>query len=266
MMEALISVLRWFGSRPLIRTVREARYWRRFQRSSDGWPRFYGLYPSREEALAAAPSTRLVGYDHEPVVEVSLHRMSQIWTSDYPVVYWLLRTLAQGQRLVDLGGHVGTKYRAWSPYLHLPDHFRWVVCDVPTMRDAGRRLNAGNPHLHFTSRREEIDGSDILLASGVLQYMEGDLEEILASCNEPPRHLLLNKVPTHSGSDIYTLENLLSSSVPYRIFQKDRLLEALAALRYEKLDEWIVPESSVQVPFTSLGETVHLGFYFRRST
>lgn len=263
-MEALGSAVRWLGNRPPIRTAREARYRRRFHESSDGWPRFYGLYPTREKALTAAPPTRLVGYDHDPVVDVSLHRMSQIWTSDYPVVYWLLRTLAQGQRLVDLGGHVGTKYRAWSPYLKLPDDFRWVVCDVPTMRDAGRRLNAGNPHLHFTSSRGEIDGSDILLASGALQYMEGDLEEILAGCQEPPRHLLINKVPTHSTPDVYTLENLLSSTVPYRIFQKGRLLEALHALGYQHRDEWTVPESSVRVPFTSLGETVHLGFYFQR--
>ena len=263
-MEALNSAARWIGNIPPIRAVRQARYRRSFHQSADGWPRFYGLFPSREEALAAAPSTRLVGYDHETVVDVSLHRMSRIWTSDYPVVYWLLRILAQGQTLVDLGGHVGTKYRAWSRYLPLPDDFRWVVCDVPAMRDAGRRLNAPNPHLRFTSRRDEIDGSDILLTSGVLQYMEGDLERILGSCTERPRHLLMNKVPTHTSPDVYTLENLVRSTVPYRVFQKERLVEALRSLGYEKLDEWTVLESSVRVPFTPLGEPVHLGFYFQR--
>lgn len=248
---------------PPVRRLRAARYRKDFRESTDGWPRFYGLFETRAEAEAEAPSTRRLGYDHAEVVPVSQNRMASVWTSDYPVIYWLSRTMERANELFDLGGHVGTKYRAWSPLLPLPPGFTWTVCDVPALVEAGRRLAGDDPHLVFTSRYEDVDGFDILLASGALQYMDRDLAHVLPSGVRLPRHVLLNKVPTHDEPDVYTLENLLVSTVPYRIFNRAGLVEALSQRGYELMDEWAVPESRVRVPFTPLGCPEHRGFYFR---
>ena len=262
-MSYLGRLLRGLAELPPVRELRAARYRRDFRESTDGWPRFYGLFDSRSEAEAAAPPTRRLGYDHPEVVNVSQDRMTTVWTSDYPVIYWLLRVMESTNVLFDLGGHVGTKYRAWRPLLPMPAGFVWRVCDLPSLVEAGRELAGDDPHLVFTSRHDDVDGSDVLLASGVLQYMDRDLAVVLGTSSSPPRHLLLNKVPTHDAPDVYTLENLLASTVPYRIFNRAGLLQALSDKGYELIDEWSVPESRVRVPFTSLGCPEHRGFYLR---
>lgn len=264
-MSYLKRAIRGLAALPPLRNLREARYRKAFVDGNGGWPRFYGLFATRAEAEAEAPSSRRVGYDHPEVVPISLERMATTWTSDYPVIYWLSRLVESSGTLVDLGGHTGTKYRAWRHLLPLPEGYVWRVCDLPALVEAGRRMSSDAPHLRFTTRHEDIDGSDVLLASGVLQYMDRDLADILSACERPPRHVILNKVPTHDDADAYTLENLLESTVPYRIFERSRLVSALEALGYAEVDGWAVPESRVRVPFTTLGEPEHRGFYFRRS-
>lgn len=250
---------------PLAR-IREARYRRAFSTGRDGWPRFFGLFRTREEAEAAAPPSRPLGYDHPEVAEVNRNLMASVWTSDYPAIYWLRRALENQDHVFDLGGHTATKYHAWAPYLDLSDEATWTVCDLPAMVAAGEKLCAGIPRVRFTTDHGQMEGAGILLASGVLQYMEPDLEHLLAACRRPPPHLILNKVPTRAGPDVFTLENLRKSTVAYRIFQESRLLGVLEALGYRLLDRWDVHESSVRVPFSDLGEPIHRGYALERTS
>ena len=240
------------------------RHAREFFRPGSKWPRWHGLYSSRREAEAVAHANApMVGYDHPEAVNISIDLMSKIWASDYPMIFWLSRLVHSHSGLFDLGGHVGTKYRAYRSYLDLPESFRWIVCDLPHIVDAGRRLSSELPNLQFTTDRKAANGSSVLIASGALQYADFDLGDMLDELDSPPQHLLLNKVPTHDGPDIYTLENLHHTVVPYRIFNRQDFQKAIESRGYALVDKWMIHEHSVRVPLSSLGKPVHMGFYLK---
>jgi putative methyltransferase (TIGR04325 family) len=263
-MNLVRSLLRSIARLPPVKWYRQAAYRRRFFAPGTSWPRFYGLFESRDDALsAAARGSNLVGYDHAEVAGINLDAMASIWTSDYPVLFWLSGLLSDQRELFDLGGHVGTKYLAWRNYLHLPADFTWRVCDLPSIVEAGKEMSKDIEQLQFTTDRQDADGTDILLISGVLQYADFNLAEMLKNLSHKPRHLLINKLPTHDREDLYTLENLIHSVVPYRIFDQAGFLRNLENAGYSLVDRWTVPESSVRVPFTDLGKPTHFGFYLR---
>ena len=263
-MRAIVNLLQKIKRLPPIIAYRKAAYREAFFAPGSQWPRFYGLFSSRREAEAiASTESKLVGYDHPMVAQVNLEAMAKIWTADYPVLFWLSRILRDQQGLFDLGGHVGTKYRAWQAYLDLPDDFTWLCCDLPKIVEVGRVMAADLPQLHFTTDRQTAADQDILLASGVLQYADFHLRDLLEGLASKPRHILLNKVPTHSQPDVYTLENIHHAVVPYRIFNETVLLKGLLDSGFAVIDRWTVPESSVRVPYTNLGEPVHFGYYLR---
>ncbi|MEL7311441.1 MAG: methyltransferase, TIGR04325 family [Pseudomonadota bacterium] len=259
------KILQFIRNLPPIKARRLATYRQKFFAKGSRWPRFHGLFASRADAETyASAQSELVGYDHSEIATVSMEAMSEAWTSDFPVLFWMAKSLHSTRRLFDLGGHVGTKYRAWRSRLELPEAFVWTVCDLPELVEQGRRLSEDLPQLEFTTRFEDAEGSDVLLASGVLQYADFDLKDLLETLQRRPQHLLINKLPTHASPDQYTLENLHYSVVPYRVFDEKRFLQGIVSLGYELMDRWIVYESSVRVPFTTLGEPTHHGFYFRK--
>jgi putative methyltransferase (TIGR04325 family) len=180
------------------------------------------------------------------------------------MIYWLSKILHPLGSLFDLGGHVGTKYRAWRSHLDLHDSFHWQVCDLPSIVEKGRALSTAFPQLSFTSRQRHLQDHPTLLVSGVLQYADFDLESVLRDHGDGVEHLLVNKLPTHEDEDVFTLENIHHSVVPYRIFRESRFLDGLAALGFTVADRWEVPEAAVRVPFTSLGNPVHRGYCLRR--
>ena len=70
------------------------------------------------------------------VTAVSRELMQQVPLLDYPILYWLKRLTPEITRVVDAGGHIGVKYRAFGPYLDL-DRLDWVVYDLPALVRAG---------------------------------------------------------------------------------------------------------------------------------
>src|SRR3954464_12492218 len=94
--------------------------------------RFRGVYTTYEEALASVRPGLLAGYDHDPVVAVNCESMCQIRYDDWPILYWLQRLAPVTRCLIDAGGHIGTKYRAFRNHLDLSG-LRWVVYDLPTV-------------------------------------------------------------------------------------------------------------------------------------
>jgi putative methyltransferase (TIGR04325 family) len=181
----------------------------------------------------------------------------------YAIFFWLSKLIPRNYALFDLGGHVGTKYRAWREYLPLTDDFKWTVCDLPAIVEAGKKSASETPHLRFTSNLNEANKKPILLASGVLQYADFDLPSVLDSLPVKPTNLLINKVPSHKGPDVFTLEHLHYSVVQYRIFDEQKLLADFERSGYKLIDRWRVLESSVRVPFTELGRPKHFGYYLQ---
>lgn len=226
-------------------------------------PRFEGAYASYEDAVAAVPKGLLVGYDNEAVTEIAFEQMCQIALWDWPVLYWLKR-LEPISHILDAGGHMGTKYRAFRNHLALDQgKAQWMVYDVPAMVKAGRERaeKDGLSNLSFVDSLSDAPEADVLLASGLLQYLNIPFSDLLGQLRRRPPYLLLNKVATREGPSVFTLENFGSARVPYMIRDRQEFLSSLDGLGYDIVDQWRIPELSHMIPYhPRLGASVSYGY------
>ena len=226
--------------------------------------RFRGAFASYDEALANVRSGRLAGYDHDSVAPVSQAFMQERAPWDYPILYWLQRLAPEIACLVDAGGHIGVKYRAFAPYLDL-DRLRWVVYDLPALVRAGRAQQRPQDRtLSFVDRLEEAPPADALLASGLLPYLREPFEELVGRMHGKPRHILLNKVVTRDGPTVVTLENFGVAEVPYQIRNLREVPAALEGLGYEIVDEWTIEQLAHRIQtHPELGRCTYRGYAAR---
>jgi putative methyltransferase (TIGR04325 family) len=271
------SITLWMSDLAGIRWLRRLRYDRRV-RSGTGWS-FWGVFGSYEEALNAVPSRSPlgVGYDTPGIAERGRAHYERMHGFDYPALLWMSRLLdSPASRngdapptVVDLGGHLGVKYRAFLQCWDPPAGLSWIVCETPATVAAAAELPAEDmrPGLSFTTDPRVMDGAQLLFASGVLSYLESSLADLLDACRRPPEHLILNKVALAPGPEVWTLQNASGVTiVPYHVFNRSRFLEQLTARGYRLLDEWAVPEIAVRIPFhPAFGTTANRGLALTRA-
>lgn len=253
---------------PPIRQLLLRRYDRQFSQNRRH-NLFRGVFASFDAAERTAPSSRPVGYDNPDAAAMYMNRTRRVYATDYPMLFWLDRLLAKGQRtIVDLGGHVGVSFYSYASYLRYPPDMRWTVLDVPAVAVQGRELAKKldtTGQLAFTDQVNDADGADILMALGSLQYLPDTLPERLARLRKAPTHLLLNLVPVHSDQDYFTLQSIGTAFCPYHVIKVDNLVKGLEALGYAMVDRWENPEKQCTIPFQpnySLDE--YHGFFFSR--
>ncbi len=230
--------------------------------------RFTGAYSSFEEALTAAHKAgRLAGYNHQEVAPVSFEAMCKLGPFDYPVLFWLMRLRAQADGLLDAGGHMGTKFRAFRSLLDLPKDYRWVIYELPEIAKAGRQraLEEGISQLTFIDDLTHAPALPVFLASGLLQYLDRPLSQLLLELEHLPPHLILNKVAfQRDNRPVVTLERIGRAYVPYQRRNENAFVTELEALGYEQVDRWSIPQlSHVIDTHPELGASESAGFYFR---
>jgi len=231
-----------------------------------GRARLRGAYGSYEEAMAHTRRNKLAGYDNDAVAEISFDAMCQLALSDYPVLFWLRRLASQTRRLLDAGGHMGTKYRAFRNHLDLDTGLEWIIYDVPAVVRAGREraLADGLSALTFVDELEQVGDIDVMLASGLLQYIDRPFPDFMRQLPQLPKHLILNKVATRNGSTVVSLENFGVADVPYQMRCHHGFLVELDGLGYEVIDSWKNPAFSHVIPtHLELGASTSHGFYAR---
>jgi putative methyltransferase (TIGR04325 family) len=259
------NLIRRIKDMPAVLALRKRRYERAFSSRVVG-NAFNGVYPDFATATAAIRPDRQIGYDHEGPAAMYRERAQQVYPSDYPVLYWMRRILEPGSSVFDLGGHVGVSFYAYERYLGYPEGLHWTVSDVPSVTQAGVELakENGRSELSFTNDPSDANGFDVLLASGVLQYLEPRLDDILGSLSEKPRHLILNLTPLHAEHDFVTLNNIGHSICPYRVQCRSRLVDRIVALGYEVVDAWTNADRRCTIPYyEDHGVSAYSGFYFR---
>lgn len=236
----------------------------RFRALRPGRLRFRGAFASFDEALAHVRPGMLAGYDHDPVAAVSQELMQQVPLWDYPVLYWLRRLTPEMARVVDAGGHIGVKYRAFGPYLDL-GRLDWIVYDLPALARAGRAQRRPEDRtLSFVERIEDAPTADVLLASGLMPYLREPLTDLVRRMRTPPRHIVLNKVVTRDGPTVVTLENFGMAEVPYQIRDVREVPAALDTLGYDIVDEWTIDSLRHRIhTHPELGHAVYCGYVAR---
>lgn len=231
------------------------------------YKRFQGLYANYEQAFAAASKKGLAGYDHDEVVPVSFEAMCRVQSWDYPVLFWLARLLAGGGNVLDAGGHMGTKYRAFAPYLDYDETVTWTVYDLPAIVRAGRikAIADGLVALSFVERIADAPAPTVFLASGLLQYLERPIGNLLGEMKSPPQWLLFNKVAFHSRGPAVTLERIGDALVPYQMRDLESFVDDLQRLGYRLADSWRIAELCHTIStHPEIGPSESYGFLFRR--
>lgn len=252
---------------PPVRWARHRRFNRRFATPAGGGS-CRGVYGSFSEAANSAPAQASLGYDTHDAAAMYRDRLDQVFSADYPVLYWLQRWLENVQHVVDLGGHVGVSYFAFRPLLPTIERLYWHVHDVPAVMAAGRLLAAerGASELTFADELADVPTVDVFLAAGSLQYLETSLGSLLQHLPTLPRRVLVNKTPTHPRHSFVTLQHIGVSYCPYRIHSTHALEAELAPLGYRCVDQWDNPDLTCVVPFErDAGPITYRGFAFERS-
>jgi putative methyltransferase (TIGR04325 family) len=236
---------------PPLRAWHRFEYQQHFAAAGNHERMFSGIYETAQAALRAVPAGRLVSYDQDAAADRHLGEIGQIWPSDYPILYWITTLMREGVSIFDLGGNLGIQYYNFKRYLHCPARWIWRVCDLPAIVRRGVELAKIRPSggLSFTTEFDDANGMDILLASGVVQFLGDPLWESLAKLKVKPRHLLVNRTPLCDGPGFVTLGNIGPAICAYRIWNRNTFFDSLCGLGYQLKDAWTVPDFSCYIPF-----------------
>jgi putative methyltransferase (TIGR04325 family) len=211
---------------------------------------YWGRYRSSEEAQSMVPPGRRASFDNEIMVSHNIEKFSTIHVFDWPVLFFLQKLIHENklQVVTDFGGHIGVKFYAFRTMLDVPVNLTWQVVDVPAMvREGRRRLSPEMRALQFFERAEETAACDVLLCSGVMQYAEATIEEIVARLPEKPRWILLNKVSVFEREGFFTLEDHGRYSLPFHVFTPKELEESRLRLGYGRVAQWTIPHCDIVV-------------------
>lgn len=215
---------------------------------------YHGVYESFAEAAAAAPASRPSTYDVAEAGNLYRSRMNQITPSDYPIVFWLSRLFdTHNARCIgDLGGHIGVNYYGFQRCLDYPVDLSWRIHDVPSVMAAGRTWADSNDprkQLQFVDSRADLDGLDVLISNGALQYLDYSLPELIDQLSKPPAHVFIGLTPMHPSKNYFTLQNLGIAICPYRVMQRSWLMDQMQQRGYQLRDHWESYERQLRIPY-----------------
>jgi putative methyltransferase (TIGR04325 family) len=264
--KSLQDISNGLQSIPIVKSILAAYYDRIF--ATTGYGMFKGVYRDFQEATRAAPNTKKIGFNHEEFKTFYEDRLGRIFPEDYPVMFWLSPILKEGCQVFDFGGHRGHHFYAYSRFLAYPRKLRWTVCEVPVVVRAGRALaqeRDENERLTFTDNFRAADGATVFLASGSIHYVESpSFAEALASLKSLPGHLILNKLPLHTGRPYVSLQNGRLAFHPLHVFNREDFITSLNSLGYDLVDEWPVVTRHGRIPFhPEASFPTYTGIYLR---
>jgi len=232
----------------------------------DKEPHFAGAFSTRDAALASLPAAERVAYDRDDIADVSLNMISQVALCDYPVLLWLDRLIRENNNLslLDAGGHAATKFTAFSDQLPL-SQIDWAVWDLQSLLKVGGQWQGEGrlpKAIRFVDTPKDAGDVDLLLASGLLQYLDISLTELLGQMSKPPRYIILNKVATRPDDELVTLELIGSIRVPYRMRNKPAFEAELDEAGYMIHESWTIPSLSHRIgTHPWLGSSESMGYF-----
>jgi putative methyltransferase (TIGR04325 family) len=227
-----------------------------------------GVYGSFEEARRAAPRTKPVGYDAANAGDWYTDKLTGVQLEDYPVLFWLRQAFDDSRSVFEIGGHVGVAYYGFSKVLEYPPDLTWTILDVPSVMEAGEEMahQRGRTNLRFaTTEARAVEGADIVLAAGSLQYLEAGLADIITGLRQRPKHVLVNITPVYKGSAFVTVQNVGNVYCAYRVFNREQFIGSLQSIGYRLVDSWAKPRQFRVPGHADKCFDEYSGFYFRSS-
>lgn len=212
---------------------------------------FRGIFNNFSDAQASSPLTKPIGYDNQDSANLYKEKMKKIYSTDYPVLFWIKHYQANIQRVFDFGGHIGVHYYAFSKYLDFSTLNNWTICDVPAVLKEAKLLAKQNKadKLRFASDISECEGHDFFLASGSLQYLEWELHDKLKELRTPPVFVIINLLPLHQNTKTITLQSIGTSFCPYYLRNEADFISGLSEIGYQLIEVWSNEEKKCNIAF-----------------
>jgi putative methyltransferase (TIGR04325 family) len=149
-----------------------------------------------------------------------------------------------GLRVIDVGGALGSTYWRHRCWLETLRELRWDVVEQPAFVEAGRKHLADTPLRFFeTIAAAEAEASHhVLLASGVVQYLEAPDSTVAEWLEWRLPFLVFNNLPLHRRApDRLTVQHvparIYAASYPVWFFNRERFLVRFEG-RYEIIREF----------------------------
>lgn len=236
---------------PPIINIRKKEFNKNFELATNA-NLFKGIYANHQEAINHSPKTKIIGYDNKAPAEMYKERVGKINPYDYPVLFWFEKILDdENNNIFDFGGHIGLSFYSFIQYLSVKE-LNWVVYDLDEVVNAGIEFAKDHDvtrQLSFTRNLSDASKINIFFASGSLQYLEGNLSEILSGLSDLPGYIIVNMLPAYQGIGFYTLQNIGTAFCPYQIFNNDDFINSILDMNYKLLDEWKNEDKSCEVAF-----------------
>ncbi|MBR0646531.1 methyltransferase, TIGR04325 family [Plastoroseomonas hellenica] len=195
-----------------------------------------------------------------------LSASERAYLSDYPALFHLDTNREAIRTVFDLGGNAGAMFYRYDEHLHWPADFAWTICDSPKNLEYAARhaKKRREERLLFTTMPETMDGSDLLLISGALQYYQDPVGMVAAAPNRP-RFILVNRSPLTSMGTYAVVQDVGHWLAACVVHNRARLYQGLQALGYVLRDEWPAPEFEIQVPGSpAFSVAQYSGFFMER--
>ena len=253
------------GWLPPLRAVHAHFYEREFARVVPWARRFRGAYATFQEAISAAPTGKPVGYDN-PGAATFMEPSGSLLPSDYPVLFWLGKAIAELPSLLDIGGYVGISYYSYRNYLTYPENLEWIVHDVPAVTAAGVEIaqHRDSRGLSFITEITSELRPRTVLAAGSLQFMEENFSDLLLRMGALPKNVIVSKTPLTELPDFVTLQDLGPAVCPYKIFNRAKFVQSIEALGYRLVDSWANSDFQCRIPFhPDRSVPSYCGLYFK---
>lgn len=244
-------MLQTLKNSPVVLPLRKILYERKFA-NHQNVHYFRGSYESFNAALRSAPNTKPKGYDNPDSAKLYKERTKILYSTDYPVLFWMEKINHDVSRIFDFGGHIGVHYYSYPKVLNFSKIKEWTVCDVESVCNEGKVFADRNDslgRLNFVTDIKSCEGYDLFLANGSLQYLEWELHSKLKELSNPPKYLIINMTPLHPSNKTITLNNIGTSFCPYHIRRDDDFFKGLKQLGYTLLDDWKNEEKSCRIAF-----------------
>jgi putative methyltransferase (TIGR04325 family) len=243
--------------------------YRRYWEYDRYFPCFRDAYQSLEAAMASIGSESQIDYEYFNSTrdfDAEMAKFDKVFDdSDYPVVFWLSRLMESHQKVMELGGNVGWAYYSYQRFFAYPQDLTWTISETPSAVANGREIARlrGNEQLRFIESIGKESEAGIFLTSGTLQYLSDPVADIMSGMKRLPEHVIVNRTPMYDGPEYWTVQNLGINEVPYKIQNRQALIDSLRRLGYEIQDSWRKARA-IEIPFhPECDVDCFHGIYFR---
>jgi putative methyltransferase (TIGR04325 family) len=236
---------------PLILMMRKKIYDNKFANYSNVHL-FRGAFDNFEQAIASAPKTKPTGYDNHDSAKLYKERIQKLYSTDYPILFWMEKLKNNITSVFDFGGHIGIHYYAYPTVLDFSNIKEWTVCDVESVCEEGRSYASSHSHkskLNFVTEISAYEAQDLFLAKGSLQYLEWELHDKLSEIKNKPKYLIINTTPMHPTLRTITVNNIGTSFCPYHIRIEKDFFQGLKNIGYDVVDIWSNDEKACNIAF-----------------